>query len=352
MSNHKRLGECLVETNVISREQLTEALRLQKKKGGFLGRILLEQGWISDRQLCQAISEALHVNCVSIDSVLISEEVIKLVPASLAATSRILPLFIHGDTLYLAMENPRDTGAIQLVEFSTGMTVKPMVVPQCQLRDMLRTYYNIDESLIGEPEHEREKETVRTQKQAISSKNYEEISGFHFSPRKRLGEILVETELISQEQLDEALRLQKTKSGFLGQILVDLGWITEQEVCRVMAESLHVECFNDGGFQIPQEIIELVPESLAASCNVFPLYVKHNVLYLAMENPLDTGVIQLVEFSTGMKVEPLIASPSQLQTMIQKHYREGNPVGNMPENVMEKQSVSVGKELDFKPHNI
>jgi hypothetical protein len=335
MSKHKRLGECLVEANVISREQLTEALHFQQTRGGFLGRILLEKGWISDKQLCEAISEALHVNCVSIESVLISEEVIELVPPSLAATSRILPLFVHGDTLYLAMENPHDTGAIQLVEFSTGMTVKPLVVPQCQLRDMLRTYYHIDESLISECEPKGEKKAVHAQKQAVSSKGYKKIAELQLSPRKRLGEILVETKLISEEQLDAALRVQKTKSGFLGQILVELGWVTEQEICRVMAESLHVECLNDGGFQISSNIIELVPESLAASCNVFPLYVKHNVLYLAMENPLDTGVIQLVEFSTGMKVEPLIASPSQLRTMIQKHYHEKNSVGNMPENVIE-----------------
>lgn len=339
MSKHKRLGECLVEANLISREQLTEALHLQKKKGGFLGHILLEKGWISDKELCQAISEALHVNCVSIDSVLISEEIIKLVPPSLAATSRILPLFIHGNTLYLAMENPRDIGVIQLVEFSTGMTVKPLVVPQCQLRDMLRTYYNIDESLIGEFEPEGLKEAVHAQKQAGSLKSYDGINTLQLSRRKRLGEILVETELISEEQLDAALRLQETKSGFLGQILVNLGWVTEQEICRVMAESLHVECLNDGGFQIPQEIIELIPESLAASCNIFPLSVKHNVLYLAMENPLDIGVIQLVEFSTGMKVEPLIASPSQIQIMIQTFYHKENLAENMPENTMEKQSV-------------
>jgi len=346
MSKHKRLGECLVETNVINREQLDEALHLQEIKGGFLGHILLEKGWISDKELCKAISEALHVNCVSIDSVLITEEVIQLIPESLAATSRILPLFIHGKTLYLAMENPHDTGAIQLVEFSTGMIVKPLVVPPCQLREMLREYYDIDESLIGESEHGGEQETVHDQKQAESSKNSGKIGEIHLSQRKRLGESLVETALISQEQLDEALHLQKTKSGFLGQILVDLGWVTEQEICQVMSKSLHVEYLHDDELQITPETVELVPESLAASCNIFPLFVKHNVLYLAMENPLDIGVIQLVEFSTGMKVEPLIASPSQLQIMIQKHYDGDTSAGNMPENVTKEESFRVGKKLN------
>jgi hypothetical protein len=320
---------------VISEEQLEQALQRQKKRGGFLGRILLEMGLITDQQLCQAISEALHVNCVSIDSVLISTEVIKLVPESLAATCKILPLFIHDNTLYLAMENPRDTGAIQLVEFSTGMKVKPLVVPPCQLRDMLRKYYDIDESIISGPDHVRDRETVRNEAQKEVSKNCDDIREIQVFQRKRLGEILVETSLISQEQLEAALRLQKSKAGFLGQILVDMGWVTEQEICRVMSESLHVDCLRDDGLQITPEIVELIPESLAASCNVFPLFVKHNVLYLAMENPLDTGVIQLVEFSTGMKVEPLIAPPSQVQEMIQKHYSADKPVEKIPKNVVE-----------------
>ncbi len=320
MSEPKRLGDCLVKANVISQEQLEKALHIQEKRGGFLGQILLDMGWISDKELCKAISEALRVNCVNIDSVLISEEVVKLIPESLAATCRILPLFVHGNTLYLAMENPRDTGAIQLVEFSTGMKVRPLVVPQCQLREMLQKYYSIDESLIGESKHEEKEEFVSDEKPAKVSKNCEELGKIRASQGKRLGEILVETALISREQLDVALRLQKTRTGFLGQILVDMGWVTEQEICRVMSQSLHIGYVDDDGLQITPEVVELVPESLAASCNVLPLFVRHNTLYLAMENPLNIGVIQLIEFSTGMKVEPLIASPSQLRRMIQKHY--------------------------------
>jgi type IV pilus assembly protein PilB len=95
-----------------------------------------------------------------------------------------------------------------------------------------------------------------------------------------------------------------------------------------MAESLHMDYIRDDGIEISPEVMELVPESLAASCNIFPLNIKHNVLYLAMENPLDIGVIQLVEFSTGMKVEPLLAAPSQLAKMIRQHYNIQPSVSN------------------------
>ena len=317
MSTHKRLGECLVKAKVISEEQLEKALQIQRRRGGFLGQILLELGYISDKELCQAISEALQINCVSIDSILISTDVLALVPESLAATSRILPLFAHGNTLYLAMENPRDIGVIQLVEFSTGMKVKPLLVPQCQLHAMIRTYYNIEESLIGNNENHG---TPESSSPTETKTGCVEIQKLQKTQTKRLGELLVDARLISQQQLEEALQLQRSHPGLLGQILIERGWVSEQQICQVMAEALHMDYIHDDGIEVTPDVVELVPESLAASCNVFPLSIKHNVLYLAMENPLDIGVIQLVEFSTGMKVEPLLAAPGQLARMIQQHY--------------------------------
>lgn len=308
MAEHQRLGECLVKAHIITAEQLERALRFQKRRGGFLGQILLEMGIVSDKELCQAISEVLDVNCVSIDSILISEDLLTLIPESLAATCKILPLFAHGNTLYMAMENPDDTGAIQLVEFSTGMKVKPLVVPQCQLRGMLKKYYDIDASLVSEDTPEKTRKTSASESSCNDSGN------------KRLGELLVEASLISQYQLEKALRLQKSRPVLLGRILVEQGWISEEDICRVMSETLHLEYVHEDELYVSSDVVELVPESLAASCNIFPISVKHNVLYLAMENPLDIGVIQLVEFSIGMKVEPMIASSSQLQRLIESHY--------------------------------
>ena len=320
MPEHKRLGDCLVKANIIKPAQLAEALTVQKQEGGFLGEILLARGWISDKQLCQAISEALHVNCVSIDNVLIGEDILALVPESLAVTCKILPLFVHAQTLYLAMENPRDASAIQMVEFNTGMTVKPLMVPPCQLREMLKKYYHFEEAPPLAPAPAAVAEKARPNKPVKSPQPLVDVKKVQLFQRKRLGDLLVDAGLINQVQLAAALQAQKTKFGFLGKILIDLGWATEQQVCQVMAQLLHVNYLREEHFRVTPEIVALVPESLAASCNIFPLAVKRKVLYLAMENPLDSGTIQLLEFSTGLRVEPVIAPPSQLQTIIRKYY--------------------------------
>ena len=313
MPQQKRLGECLVQASVITREQLEEALRIQHEQLGFLGKILLEKGWITDKQLCHALSEALHVNCVSIDSVLISHEVVKLISGSVAVTSNILPLFIHHDTLYLAMENPKDTGVIQLVEYETGMHVKPLTVPPCQLHEMIREYYNIEE----EEENHPDPPSSPKPPDILESKEFQKMRQ---EQRKRLGDFLVDSGLLTQEQLETALKLQKGKMGFLGQLIVDMGWMTEEELCQALSEMLQVENVNIEEAQIDLDVIKMIPDSLAASCNVLPLFVEHHILYLAMENPLDTGVTQLIQYETGMRVEPLVAPPSQVRKLITKYY--------------------------------
>ncbi|MBD3325148.1 hypothetical protein GF339_11225 [candidate division KSB3 bacterium] len=304
MPQLKRFGECLIEASIINREQLEEALRIQHEQHGFLGQILLEKGWIDDTQLCRAISESLHVNCISLDNILITDDVIQLVPPSLAVTCNVIPVFVHHSTLYLAMENPDDTGIIQLMEYSTGMNVKPLVAPPCQLYQMIERYYPLDQA------SERWPGTHHP----ISKRRWTE-------QRKRLGDLLVETGIITQEQLEQALQLQRGKRGFLGQLVIDMGWATEEEICQVLSEMLGVENVDIDHAQIDPEVMKLIPDSLAESCRVIPLFVDREVLYLAMENPLDTAVIQLIEFSTSMKVEPLVAPSRQIEHLLKIYYQ-------------------------------
>ena len=151
--------------------------------------------------------------------------------------------------------------------------------------------------------------------------------------KRRLGELLVEACFISQEQLDEALEVQKHKTQLIGQILVEMGWVSEAEVCRAVSELLHVEYVDVESALVSQEVVQLAPEPLAAKRNILPLFVQDKTLYVAMENPLDVDAIQRIEFGTGMQVKPLIAPPSQLRETVRKHYDVDEYVGSMLGNV-------------------
>lgn len=151
--------------------------------------------------------------------------------------------------------------------------------------------------------------------------------------RKKLGEILIETGIISPEQLEQALALQRDKADFLGQILVEKGWSTEEEVCRAVSVSLKVDFVQiEDSVTISQEIIQLAPESLATQRKVLPLFTQDNTLYLAMENPLDYEVIQRIATRTDMHIRPLIATASTVRSLIKKHYDPEKYLGGILEN--------------------
>lgn len=165
--------------------------------------------------------------------------------------------------------------------------------------------------------------------------------------RKRLGEILIEACVITQEQLEEALQVQQQEGRrLIGQILVDMGWVTEHEVCRAVSELLSVKYVDVENALISQEVVQLAPETLAAKRNILPLFIQDKILYLAMENPLDVDAIQRIEFQTGMQVKPLIAPPSQLRETIRKHYDVNEYIGGMLQKVQEADPVSVEQEED------
>ncbi len=165
--------------------------------------------------------------------------------------------------------------------------------------------------------------------------------------RKRLGEVLLDACIITDDQLQEALRVQQgNHRRLIGQVLVEMGWVSEQEVCRAVSELLHVKYVDVENALISQEVVQLAPENLASKRNILPLFIQDKRLFLAMENPLDVDTIQRIEFQTGMQISPLVAPPSQLRETIRKHYDVDEYIGGMLNNVQDADSVSVDQEED------
>ncbi len=138
--------------------------------------------------------------------------------------------------------------------------------------------------------------------------------------KKRLGELLLEKGVITQEQLGYALRLQQKGNKFLGQVLISSGMGPEDEIYKAISELLRVTFVDLRNVKINENVLQLVPELLVITRDVLPLYIDDNYLYLVMDNPRDFDVIQIIEFNTHRQVKPLIAPLSQLQDMISQLY--------------------------------
>lgn len=139
---------------------------------------------------------------------------------------------------------------------------------------------------------------------------------------KRLGDYLVESQLISQDQLSEALRLQLKTNKKLGQILVEEGFISEKQILEVLEQQLGIQRVNLDNYNIDSSATKLVNERLARKHAIIPLRIDHNKLILAMADPLNIFAIDDVKLATGFDVEPVIATNTEIEVAIQKYYQK------------------------------
>jgi hypothetical protein len=130
---------------MVTEHQLEEAIQYQVLYGGRLGTNLYELGFITEERLQEALSRAHGVPAVALDVRSIEREVIDAVPKKIVARHKVFPYRLKGKTLTLLMVNPADHRAVADVGYSLGYIVKPLVVPEFRMIQLLRDYYEIDE---------------------------------------------------------------------------------------------------------------------------------------------------------------------------------------------------------------
>jgi type IV pilus assembly protein PilB len=142
-----RLGELLVEAQIITRQQLEEALTLQKRDGRRIGTLLVEAGLVSETQVTQILSQQLSVPWVSLYHIDFSRQLLNLVSEELAERYCLVPIFVRkvrglGQTLYVAMDDPSDEKAQTEVSQFSGLPVRAMIAPPTDIRSAIRAYYS------------------------------------------------------------------------------------------------------------------------------------------------------------------------------------------------------------------
>lgn len=144
--------------------------------------------------------------------------------------------------------------------------------------------------------------------------------------KKKLGEMLIEAGIIDNLQLDSALGHQKNWGGRIGSILIELGFISENELAGFIEKQLHIPCVNISSLDITEKEIESVKIDIAKKYTVFPLKIEGNVISLAMMDTTDLRVVDELQFITGKRIKPFLALESEIKKAIRRHY-EGEDVG-------------------------
>lgn len=144
MAPAMKLGELLVDSGTITREQLSSALTHQRQYGGRLGTCLVELGIVDEKTVSGLLAKQLNIPSASASQLEKCEAfAIKLVPPSLAERLRAVPMRQDGDKLWVVMADPTDQQALGELSKVTGKKVRPMVAPELLVQYALERYYKV-----------------------------------------------------------------------------------------------------------------------------------------------------------------------------------------------------------------
>ena len=210
--NWKRLGDLLVESNLISEEQLQSALR-EKSESQKLGDFLLQRGQVTEQQLMEVLEQQLGIPKVSLFQYPIEKKLANLVSKEVARKSQLIPLKIEGDKLYVAMADPLDFYATEDLRLKTGFHIETVIASKTDIIRTVNKLYDLDEGLqdfIDESSKEEQEEQVTNEaspvvklvNQILQSAIHQKASDIHIDPQ--------ETNILLRFRVDGVLRTERT----------------------------------------------------------------------------------------------------------------------------------------------
>src|ERR1700730_449351 len=136
----------------------------------------------------------------------------------------------------------------------------------------------------------------------------------------KLGDLLLKQKLITQEQLETALKLQREEGGKIGEALVRVGAVSERDITETLSQQFGVPSIDLAHFEIATRVIKVVPGEVARKYGVPPVNKTGATLTIAMGDPTNVFAMDDIKFMTGYNVEPVVASEIALRKAIEKHY--------------------------------
>ncbi|PYQ51772.1 MAG: type IV-A pilus assembly ATPase PilB [Acidobacteria bacterium] len=136
----------------------------------------------------------------------------------------------------------------------------------------------------------------------------------------RLGELLTKASLITQDQLKDALKVQKDTGSKLGETLIKLGFVSEEDITECLSQQFGVPSINLDHFEIDSSVIKLINADVARKYNILPVNKTGATITIAMADPTNVFAMDDIKFMTGYNVEPVVASELGIKAAIDNYY--------------------------------
>lgn len=167
--------------------------------------------------------------------------------------------------------------------------------------------------------------------------------------KKRLGEILVSEGVITQEQVQEALRVQEKTGEMLGEALVKAGYTTETEIAKTLCTQFAKPFIKPSKYDIPRDVVTLLPSRLLVEHQFIPIDRFGNLIVIAMAGLLDAQTIAQIQKLTGCDVEIYIATSSDVKNALRATFPDlFDPITMLPKFEV-TQNVALQKTVALAP---
>ncbi len=160
----------------------------------------------------------------------------------------------------------------------------------------------------------------------------------------KLGQMLIDAGLVTEEQLKEALEQQRKQGGKIGYNLVKLGYVKEEDITNFLSEQYDVPAINLRHFEIDESVIKLIPSEVAQKYLIIPVNRTGATLTIAMVDPTNVFAMDDLKFMTGYNIEPVVASEIAIREAIDQYY--GSSHALELKKVMDEMAESEADQLE------
>ncbi len=142
--------------------------------------------------------------------------------------------------------------------------------------------------------------------------------------KKRLGEVLIDAGMINETQLSTALQSQKAWGGKMGSTLVRMGFVREEDILRALSSQMLLPAVDFNKVKVSPRALKVLPQRIAEKYTVIPVALRedqgHKQLVLVMSDPTNLEALSEIEFQTGCRIRPAVATDSAITRAIDFYY--------------------------------
>lgn len=139
-------------------------------------------------------------------------------------------------------------------------------------------------------------------------------------PKKRLGELLIEDGVLTWENLEEALAHQKTQGGLIGQILIQLGYMSEEDLVSALCRQLRMPYVPLSQYAVNMEAVHLLDGEFCRKAVLAVIDTDETRVFIAVSDPLNTSVIEEIRSRLKLKPQVFVSTPSEIFNLLDLAY--------------------------------